>query len=78
MAIAFRDGPVAGLDALAAVEATGALDGYALLPVVRADLLRRASRPAHALEAYRIALEHMPAGPERRLVERRIRELTDG
>jgi RNA polymerase sigma-70 factor (ECF subfamily) len=76
VAIAFRDGAPAGLDALAAVQATGELDEYPLLPMVRADLLRRAARPGEALEAYREALDRTPPGPERRLIERRIRDLT--
>ncbi len=75
VAIAFRDGPTAGLSALAPLEADGRLSDYPLLTTVRADLLRRLGDERAALGAYRSALERTTASPERRLIERRIREL---
>ena len=72
VAIGFRDGPDAGLAALAEV---GDLPGYHLLPAVRADLLRRAGRPTEARTAYTEALALAPTIPERRHLTRRLHEL---
>ncbi len=77
-AIGFRDGPVAGLQALAGVEHAGRLAGYYLLPAVRADLLRRAGRHQEATVAYRAALELVPSVAERRLLERRAGDVVTG
>ncbi len=55
VAVAMADGPAAGLDLLAALEAAGTLAGYHLLPATRADLLRRLGRRAEAAAAYREA-----------------------
>ena len=73
VAVGFRDGPAAGLAALSSV---GELPGYHLLPAVRADLLRRAGRRAEALVAYAEALALVRTAGERRLLERRVRELS--
>ncbi len=43
-AISMVDGPARALDLIDALEARGGLDGYELLPAVRADLLRRLGR----------------------------------
>ena len=75
VAVGFRDGPAAGLEALAGV---GELPGYHLLPAVRADLLRRAGHPAEALAAYRDALALARTTADRRLLARRIDALTAG
>ena len=45
------DGPAAGLALVDALEASGDLAGYHLLPATRADLLRRLGRPAEAAAA---------------------------
>ena len=75
VAVGFRDGPSAGL---AAVDDLGdELAGYPLLPAVRADLLRRAGRRREAATAYRDAAAVARTEPERRLLERRLREVTD-
>jgi RNA polymerase sigma-70 factor, ECF subfamily len=76
VALGFRDGPQAGLDALAAVENEPSLADYHLLPVVRADLLRRAGRPEAAALAYREGLRLTRTEAERRALQRRIRELS--
>ena len=76
VAIGFRDGPMAGLQALAEVQDAGRLAGYHLLPAVRADLLRRAGRHREAIVAYREALELVPSAAERRFLERRVRGIT--
>ncbi|PZF83741.1 RNA polymerase sigma factor [Jiangella anatolica] len=72
VAVGFRDGPAAGL---AAVEAIGA--DHPLLPAVRADLLRRAGRRQEAAAAYRDAVAAARTEPERRLLERRLSEVSD-
>ena len=77
VAVGLRDGPEAGLVLLAELETGGELDGYPLLPAVRADLLRRAGRLEGAAAAYRQAIEVAGTEPERRLMERRLREVTD-
>ena len=74
VAVGFRDGPEAGLTALAEVEGAVALRGYHLLPAVRADLLRRAGRHEEAVQAYQAALSLVPNAAERRFLERRLRE----
>jgi len=76
VAIGFRDGPMAGLQALAEVQDAGRLAGYHFLPAVRADLLRRAGRHQEAIVAYREALELVPSAAERRFLERRARGIT--
>jgi len=77
-ALGFRDGPLAGLTALAEVAPAGQLAGYHLLPAVRADLLRRAGRHDEAVDAYRDAIEATPSAAERRFLERRVAELLGG
>ena len=56
VAVAMADGPEAGLAIVDALDASGALDGYHLLPATRADLLRRLDRRDEAAAAYRVAL----------------------
>ena len=70
------EGPQAGLELIAAIEAAGDLDGYYLLPAARADLLRRLGRGAEAAQAYREALALTGTGPERRYLSRRLAEVT--
>jgi RNA polymerase sigma-70 factor, ECF subfamily len=74
VAIAMRDGPAAGLTALAEID-DGALAGYHYLPAARADLLRRLGRAAEAAEQYRIALAQVNNGAERRFLQRQLAEL---
>jgi RNA polymerase sigma-70 factor (ECF subfamily) len=71
VAIAQVDGPEA---ALAFVDALP-LDGYLYFHSTRADLLRRLGRHDEAAEAYRRALQLASAEPERRFLERRLREV---
>ena len=77
VAVGFRDGPDAGLTALAAVEADQRLAGYHLIPAVRADLLRRAGRWSAARLAYQDALGQARTVAEQRFIGRRVRELDD-
>jgi RNA polymerase sigma-70 factor (ECF subfamily) len=75
IAIGFRDGPGAALEALPAIEA--ALEGYPLLPAVRADLLRRAGRHAESAAAFRDAIDVASTDAQRRFLERRLREVSE-
>jgi RNA polymerase sigma-70 factor (ECF subfamily) len=74
-AISMVDGPARALDLINALTARGGLDGYDLLPAVRADLLRRLDRREAAREAYLAATAATKLEPLRRLYARRIAEL---
>jgi RNA polymerase sigma-70 factor (ECF subfamily) len=74
-AIAMRDGPQAGLVLIDDLLARGELAEYRLLHSARADLLRRLGRATEAADAYRTALGLSRQEPERRFLERRLREL---
>jgi RNA polymerase sigma-70 factor (ECF subfamily) len=77
-AIAMRDGPEHGLKLIDAILARGELEDYHLAHAARADLFRRLGRKADARSAYERALALAVEEPERRLLERRLRELTLG
>jgi len=74
LAIGFRDGPESGLAALAEVAGDGRLARTALVPTIRADLLRRAGRRAEAAASYREALALNASEPARNFLRRRITE----
>jgi len=74
-AVSMLDGPARALDLVDAIAARGGLDGYDLLPAVRADLLRRLGRHAEARLAYRSATAATQLEPLRRLYARRLAEL---
>ena len=74
-AMSMVDGPARALDLVDALEARGGLDGYELLPAVRADLLRRLGRRDAAREAYLAATAATQLEPLRRLYARRLKEL---
>jgi RNA polymerase sigma-70 factor, ECF subfamily len=76
-AVSMVDGPARALDLIDAIEARGGLDGYELLPAVRADLLRRLGRHRAAREAYLAATKATRLEPLRRLYARRIAEIGD-
>jgi len=73
-AVAMRDGPEAGLVLVDAILARGELADYHFAHSARADLCRRLGRLADANTAYRRALELARQQPERRFLERRLRE----
>jgi RNA polymerase sigma-70 factor (ECF subfamily) len=73
VAIAHVEGYERGLELLDALP----LDGYRYLHSTRGELLRRLGRPAEARVAYERALALVQAGPERRLLERRLAQLAD-
>jgi RNA polymerase sigma-70 factor (ECF subfamily) len=75
-AVAMRDGPEAGLALMDAILARGDLTDYHLAHSARADLCRRLGREDEARASYRRALDLTRQEPERRFIERRLRELT--
>lgn len=74
-AVSMVDGPARALDLVDAITARGGLNGYELLPAVRADLLRRLGRKDEARAAYLAATEATQLEPLRRLYVRRMREM---
>jgi RNA polymerase sigma-70 factor (ECF subfamily) len=74
-AVSMVDGPARAMDLIDALEARGGLDGYELMPAVRADLLRRLGRNDAAREAYHAATAATQLEPLRRLYARRLAEL---
>jgi RNA polymerase sigma-70 factor (ECF subfamily) len=76
--VSMVDGPARALDLIDALEARGGLNGYELMPAVRADLLRRLGRREAAREAYLAATEATQLEPLRRLYARRLAELDCG
>jgi RNA polymerase sigma-70 factor (ECF subfamily) len=77
-AVSMVDGPARALDLIDALAARGGLDGYELLPAVRADLLRRLDRKDEARKAYLAATAATRLEPLRRLYARRIVEMEQG
>ena len=75
VAVAMRDGPAAGLALVDALLARGALADYHLAHSARADLCRRLGRFGEARASYERALRFARQEPERRFLERRLREL---
>lgn len=74
VAVAMRDGPEAGLRLIDAIWGRGELLTYYLAHSARAELCRRLGRIADAREAYARALTLTRQEPERRHLERRLRE----
>ncbi len=75
VAVAMRDGPEAGLRLIDAILARGDLTDYHLAHSARADLCRRLGRTAEARSSYEKALALTQQEPERRFLEKRLREL---
>src|ERR1700759_3790989 len=76
LAVGLRDGPDAGLAALDKVAHDPRLGRSNLVATVRADLLRRAGRPAEAPGWYRMAVESNGSEPGREFLRRRIAEFS--
>jgi RNA polymerase sigma-70 factor, ECF subfamily len=72
IAIAHVEGAERGLELIDGLE----LDGYRYLHSTRGELLRRSGRLDEAREAYGRALELAQSEPERRLLRRRLEQLT--
>ena len=77
VAVAMRDGPTAGLALIDAILGRGALADYHLAHSARAELCRRLGRTADARTSYTRALDLARQEPQRRFLERRLRELLD-
>jgi RNA polymerase sigma-70 factor (ECF subfamily) len=75
VAVAMRDGPLAGLGLVDGILARGELGEYLFAHSARADLCRRLGRTAEARASYERALELTRQEQERRFLERRLREL---
>jgi RNA polymerase sigma-70 factor (ECF subfamily) len=76
VAVAMRDGAEAGLRRIDAILATGHLTAYHFAHSARADLHRRLGNLPEARAAYEKALSLAQQEPERRFLEKRLRELT--
>ncbi|PYC15437.1 RNA polymerase sigma factor [Pseudomonas mosselii] len=74
-ALARRDGAQVGLRAVEAILERGELGDYHLAHAARAELHRQLGNTAQAREAWQQALTLTRQGPERRHIERRLREL---
>ena len=75
VAVGFRDGPRAGLDALAPLLEEPALATYGYLSAARADFLRRLARWAEAATAYEEALTLTDNAVERAFLTERLDEV---
>ena len=78
VAVGMADGPEAGLSLVSALEASGQLTGYHLLPATKADMYRRLGRADEAAACYRQALELASTDAERRYLGRRLAEISSG
>ena len=77
VAVAMRDGPLAGLNLIDAIFARGDLANYHLAHAARADLCRRLGRIEEARSSYQKAHDHTQQEPERRFLKRRLGELQE-
>jgi len=74
-AVAMRDGPEAGLALIEEILGRGDLANYHLAHSARADLCRRLGRVGDARASYERALSLARQEPERRFLQRRLREV---
>ena len=75
VAVAMRDGPQNGLELIDAILKRGELADYHLAHAARADLCRRLGLNRDAKSSYERALSLVKQEPERRFLEKRLREL---
>jgi RNA polymerase sigma-70 factor (ECF subfamily) len=75
VAVAMRDGPLAGLVLIEGLFNQGALADYHLAHAARADMCRRLGRHAEARSFYKSALALTKQEPERRFLEQRLSSL---
>lgn len=78
VAVAMDRGPAAGLTLIDTLLARGELRDYHLAHSARADLCRRLGRLDEARMAYQKAISLTKTEPERRYLEKRMRELGQG
>ncbi|MDP9173226.1 MAG: RNA polymerase sigma factor [Planctomycetota bacterium] len=76
VAVAMRDGPLAGLELIDAILARGDLTDYHLSHAARGELCRKLGRTADAAAAYEKAISLARQEPERRFLKERLRDLT--
>jgi len=77
VAVAMRDGPMAGLALIDTILGRGDLADYSLAHSARADLCRRLGKSGDARVSYERALSLTRQEPQRRFLERRLAELRD-
>jgi RNA polymerase sigma-70 factor, ECF subfamily len=75
VAVAMRDGFLAGLQQIDEILARGDLADYHLAHAARADFCRRLGRVEDARAAYQQALALVKQEPERRFLQKRLRDL---
>jgi RNA polymerase sigma-70 factor, ECF subfamily len=75
VAVAMRDGFLVGLQSIDDILARGDLADYHLAHAARADFCRRLGRVEDARTAYQQALALVKQEPERRFLQKRLREL---
>jgi RNA polymerase sigma-70 factor (ECF subfamily) len=75
VAVAMRDGPEAGLKLIDDILKRGDLADYHLAHAARAELCRRLNRTNDAKEAYERAFALARQEPEKRFLQRRLRDL---
>jgi len=78
VAVAMAEGPAVGLRLLDALEQSGTLRAYHLLPAARADLHRRAGQLHEAAQAYTAAIALTTNEGERAYLYRRLEALAAG
>ena len=77
VAVAKRDGPLAGLGIIEAILERGALGDYYLAHAARGELLRQLGRMAAARDSLEIALSLAKQEPERRFLLHKIETIDD-
>ena len=75
VAVAMRDGPLAGLNLVEAILRRGELTEYHLAHSARAELCRRLGQSEEARQSYERALRFARQEPERRFLARRMNSL---
>jgi len=75
VAIAMHEGPEAGLRQIDAILGRGELKDYHLAYSARAELCRKTGRTSEARKSWERALTLAQQDPERRFIERKLREL---
>jgi RNA polymerase sigma-70 factor (ECF subfamily) len=76
VAVAMRDGPLAGLELIEAILSRGDLTEYHLAHSAHAELCRRLGRMEQARQSYQRALRLARQEPERRFLNRRLKTLS--
>ncbi|WP_145177972.1 RNA polymerase sigma factor [Rubripirellula lacrimiformis] len=75
VAVAMRDGSIAGLEIIDAILKRGDLVGYSLAHSARGELLRRVGRMPEAIEAFETALTLTEQASEQRFLREKLRNL---